>query len=236
MKMDWSKLPQTEWMDHDQDQFYQYNSNGSFYHLERGILPRVIVSNFFFDESQYLNLKVKKNLNILDLCSGDSYISQKFFFDCAKKIVSVDLDASALHRGKKRKNLNKYMNFEQIFLKADIEKESLKEILKKNNLNIEFDLVLFNAAIEHFKKDELAKIFKSLKEVMKKKSLIFGYSIVEDENNPTYLEDHHEMFFKNKDELENIFKNHFANTKSYQTLVNGRWNIYCSASNDKIPY
>ena len=230
MKLDWGKEPPTEWMDHDQDNFYQFNTNGSFLHLERGILSRKSVSDFFFSNDDFKKLKIKKSLNILDLCSGDSYISQKFFFDCALNIVSVDLDIQALQRGKKRKNKTSFMNFNQFFLKCDIETETLKELMKRNNINFKFDLVLFNAAIEHFKYEELNFIFNSTKSVMNTKSLIFGYTIVEDKNNPSFLPDHHEMFFNNKQELENIFKVHFNYTKSFQTLVNKRWNIYCVAS------
>ena len=232
-KMDWGKLPPTEWMDHDQDNFYQFSSNGSFLHLERGILNRLLVSNFFFNTQDYQVLKVKKNLNILDLCSGDSYISQKFFFDCAKNIVSIDLDKSALNRGQLRKKRHKYLNYNHFFFQSDIEKENIKNLLLKNNLKLKFDIVLFNAAIEHFKNEELEFIFSSIKEVMNEKSLIFSYTIVEDQNNPIFLPDHHEMFFNNKEELEKIFKRYFYHTKSFETLVNGRWNIYCAATNYK---
>ena len=55
MKMDWHKLPPTEWMDHDQDTFYQFNSKGLFFHFERGILPRLYASSFFL---KVKNLKV----------------------------------------------------------------------------------------------------------------------------------------------------------------------------------
>ena len=102
MKMDWGKIPQTEWMDHDQDQFYQFNSSGTFFHLERGILPRLYTSNLLIDNKEFNDLKLQKKLNILDLCSGDSYFSQKFFYDLSDTIVSVDLDPKALARGKSR--------------------------------------------------------------------------------------------------------------------------------------
>ena len=48
LKLDWEKIPRTEWMDHDQDIFFQFNSNGNFLHFERGIIARLLVSNFFF--------------------------------------------------------------------------------------------------------------------------------------------------------------------------------------------
>ena len=233
MKLDWGKIPRTEWMDHDQDTFYQFNSNGSFLHFERGILARNELISFFLQAEEFKNLKIEKKINILDLCSGDSYISQKFFFDCSKNIVSIDIDSKALKRGKKRLSLNNYMNKNHFFLKSDIEKQTIKNLLINNNLNLNFDFVLFNAAIEHFKEDQLDFIFKSLKEVLAVKSLIFTYTIVESQDNQRYLPDHHEMFFDDQFQLKHLLKKYFKHTRSFETLVNDRWNIYCVASDKK---
>ena len=90
MKMDWAKIPRTEWMDHDQDTFFQFNSNGTFFHMERGIIPRLYLLNSLIKNKEIENLKLDKKINILDLCSGDSYISQKFFYDVSETIVSLD--------------------------------------------------------------------------------------------------------------------------------------------------
>jgi hypothetical protein len=58
--MDWGKIPRTEWMDHDQDTFYQFNANGSFFHFERGIIPRLYISNFLITKNEFDNSKLKK--------------------------------------------------------------------------------------------------------------------------------------------------------------------------------
>lgn len=231
MRMDWGKLPKTEWMDHDQDTFYQFNSNGSFFHFERGIIPRMLASKIFFKKKNFEDLSIEKNINILDLCSGDSYISQKFFFDVSNKVVSLDLDENALKRGKTRLKREKFLNQNHFFFKCDVEKENLQEFLKKNNINYNFDLVLFNAAIEHFKPNQLDFIFNSLKKVMKAESIIFTYTIVEDENKQNYLPEHHEMFFKGAKNLSEVISKYFNNTKTFENLVDKRHNIYCVASN-----
>jgi cyclopropane fatty-acyl-phospholipid synthase-like methyltransferase len=234
MNLDWTKLPGTEWMDHDQDTLYQYYTNGSFLHFERGIIPRLITSKLLFNEEEFTKLKIKKKINILDLCSGDSYISQRFFFDCAKNIVSVDLDPQALKRGKDRLKQHKFMEKNHHFIQGDIEKDQISDLLKKNNLDFKFDIILFNMAIEHFNENELEFLLKSLIDSMNEKSFIFSATIIEDENDAHYLPEHHEMFFANKDQLENIFKKYFKYTISQESLVNNRWNIYCAASNYKI--
>jgi cyclopropane fatty-acyl-phospholipid synthase-like methyltransferase len=234
MKMDWAKIPRTEWMDHDQDTFYQFNSSGTFIHFERGIIPRLYVSNFLIKKEEFKNLKIEKKLNILDLCSGDSYVSQKFFYDLSDTIVSLDLDPAALARGKKRIKRNKYMNKKHHFFQFDVEKTKILDFLEYNKLDIKFDVVLFNAAIEHFKEDQLDFIFTSFKEVMKETSFVSTYTIVEDKNDQKYLPDHHEMFFSSKEHLENVVSKYFKFTKSHHSLVNDRCNIYCIASDQEI--
>ena len=235
-RLDWGNIPPTEWMDHDQDYYYQNLYTGHTFYLERGMLPRMIASKFFYKEEDYRNLNISKKLNVLDFCSGDSFISQKFFFDNSENIVSLDLDPLANARGKKRIDRYKYLNKNHHFFKFDVEKDNVLELLKKNNLDIKFDVVLFNAAIEHFKPEELDFMFASLKEAMNSKSFIFTYTIVEDENDPHYLPDHHEMFFNNKEELEKIIKKYFKYTQSTQSMVDTRWNIYCVASNEEISF
>jgi 2-polyprenyl-3-methyl-5-hydroxy-6-metoxy-1,4-benzoquinol methylase len=234
MKMDWGKIPRTEWMDHDQDTFYQFNESGSFFHFERGIIPRIYLSNFLISNEEFSNLKLEKKINILDLCSGDSYISQKFFYDLSDTIVSLDLDPAAIARGKKRIKHNKYMNTKHYFYKCDVEKIKISELLRNNKLDIKFDVILFNAAIEHFKEEQLDFIFKSFKEVMKEKSFVSTYTIVEDIDDQKYLPDHHEMFFSSKKHLENVVSKYFKFTKSHHSLVNDRCNIYCIASDQEI--
>lgn len=234
MKMDWGKLPRTEWMDHDQDFYYQFNSNGAFFCLERAILPRFYISNFLINDDEFKNLQLKKKINILDVCSGDSYFSQKFFFDLSQNIVSIDLDNRALERGKKRLKQSSYLNKNHYFFTADIETVKIQKLLDINQLKLKFDFIIFNAAIEHFKEEQLDFIFSSIKEVMSAKSFISIYTIVESEDDQKYLPEHHEMFFSSKSHLEDKVAKYFKFTKSHYSLVNGRWNIYCIASDQNI--
>jgi ubiquinone/menaquinone biosynthesis C-methylase UbiE len=126
------------------------------------------------------------------------------------------------------------MNKKHYFYQFDIEKIKILDFLKKNKLDIKFDVILFNAAIEHFKEDQLDFIFMSFKEVMKEKSFVSTYTIVEDIDTQKYLPEHHEMFFSSKEHLENIVSKYFKFTKSHHSLFNGRCNIYCIASDQEI--
>jgi len=224
--IDWHKDNNTEFMDHDQDYFYQAPYGGNWFFFDRGVLPRV-ETNFLFENEEFKNLKPKKKLNVLDLCSGDSYYSQFFYFDIADLIVSIDIDQKALNRGKKRLKNHNYLQKNHHFINADIEKLTIKEIVEKNlKENIHFDVVLFNGAIEHFDQNQIDFILTSVIESMKKVGLFFCYTIVEKEEPGEHFH-HHEFFFENKEHLENIIKKYFNSTKTYENLVNGRHNIYC---------
>jgi len=224
--LDWHKDNNTEFMDHDQDYFYQAPFKGNWFFFDRGVIPR-LESNILFDTEEFKNLKLKKKLNILDLCSGDSYYSQFFFFDVAELIVSIDIDQKALDRGKKRRNKYKYLQDNHYFIKADVEKESIKEIIDQNlKKDISFDVVLFNGAIEHFNENQIDFILSSVLKSMKNKALFFCYTIIEKDEPGEHFH-HHEFFFKSKEHLENIIQKYFKSTRTYENLVNDRHNIYC---------
>ena len=126
------------------------------------------------------------------------------------------------------------MNTKHHFFQFDVEKIKISDFLRNNKLDIKFDVILFNAAIEHFKEEQLDFNFTSIKEVMKEKSFVSIYTIVEDENHQKYLPEHHEMFFSSKKYLENVVSKYFKFTKSHHSLENNRCNIYCIASDQEI--
>lgn len=224
--LDWRKENDTEFMDHDQDYYYQAPFKGNWFFLDRGVIPR-LESNILFNDEEFHNLKPKKKLNILDLCSGDSFYSQYFFFDIAKMIVSIDIDQKALDRGERRLSKCNYLQKNHHFINADIEKKSLKEIIQtKFNENILFDVILFNGAIEHFTSSQIDFILSSSNKVMNNNGILFCYTIVEKEMPGEHFH-HHEFFFKDKKHLEEVIKKHFPSTKTYENLVNNRHNIYC---------
>ena len=89
MFLDWNKKTHTEWMDHDQDYLYQTRSKGFWFPYERGSIARLYCSNLI-GQKEKETLKPEKKLNILDLASGDSFISQNFFHDISKTIESIN--------------------------------------------------------------------------------------------------------------------------------------------------
>ena len=146
--------PSPEWMDHDQDYFYQTRAKGKTFFLERGVLPKIFISEII-DNNQGLS-----SLNILDLCSGDGFYSQFFLHDIAKNITMIDLDPLALDRAKKRKQRLPFLKNKNFnYINADIVSEKIENILLKKNIFLKYDVIIFNAAIEHFKEEQVFQIW-----------------------------------------------------------------------------
>ena len=64
----------------------------------------------------------------------------------------IDLDPLALDRAKKRKQRLPFLKNKSFnYINADIVSERIENILLKNNIFLKYDVIIFNAAIEHFK-------------------------------------------------------------------------------------
>lgn len=223
MLIEWGREPAPEWMDHDQDYFYQSRSKGKTFFFERGVLPKVFGSEL---------IKNKENinsLNILDLCCGDGFYSQFFLFDIAKNITLVDLDSNALKRAKKRSKKLKFLkNVSFKYIEANIVSEKIEDSLNKKNINLKYDLIIFNAAIEHFKESQVHEIFESCKKLMNKDGKVFGYTLVEDED---HMFHHHELLFKDKKDLNRLVSKNFSQVDCFQSHSQTRHNLYFIAYN-----
>ena len=224
MMIEWARDPSPEWMDHDQDYYFQARSKGKTFFFERGALPKIFASELIQD---YKNIK---SLNILDLCCGDGFYSQFFLHDISKNITMIDLDPKAIKRAKDRENKLKFLkNINFNYIVSDILKENIEDALNKNNLNIKYDLIIFNAAIEHFKEDQVSEIFSSCKKIMNQKGLVFGYTLVEDED---HVFDHHELLFKTKQHLKQLIEKDFNEVSCFQSLSETRHNLYFLAKHN----
>jgi len=224
MLIEWGRDPSPEWMDHDQDYFYQSRSKGKTFFFERGTLPKIFASELIKDKRNI------KNLNILDLCSGDGFYSQFFLHDIASNITMIDLDTEAIKRAKQRSKRLKFLSKIKIdYIVEDILKTKLEVITENNNLKEKYDLIIFNAAIEHFKEEQVSEIFESCKKILNKNGIVFGYTLVEDED---HVFDHHELLFKTKEDLKNLVSKNFNNVECFQSLSETRHNLYFLAKNN----
>ena len=64
---------------------------------------------------------------------------------------------------------------------------------------------------------------------MSKKGLIFGYTLVENEE---HVFDHHELLFKTKNDLKKIINKNFKHVECFQSISETRHNLYFLAKNN----
>jgi len=98
-----------------------------------------------------------------------------------------------------------------------------------------FENIVWDAAIEHFTPQEIAKILYSIKSRLTDDGILSGYTIVEKADGTKSLS-HHEYEFKSKEDLLRFFSPHFRNVTVFETEYPGRHNLYFWASDGVLPF
>ncbi len=205
-KYEWNIEPTPEWFDHFCDQYYSFRSSKSPLWLERGIFNL---------------LAIKKDADVLDLCSGDGFYSCHFYSVKAKKIIALDFDKEAV------KHANKYNKAPNInYGLCDI-RISIPES--------QFDNIIWDAGIAHFSIDEILPILFTIKTTLKDKGVLSGYTIKGSHNGSKSLKQH-EYEFTSEAELKELLSKYFKNVKVFETLYPTRTNLYFWASDDILPF
>ncbi|WP_165852031.1 class I SAM-dependent methyltransferase [Mucilaginibacter terrenus] len=205
LNFDWTVSPEPEWFDHYCDQFYNFRLSQNPLWAERGIFGL---------------LAIKPGATVLELCCGDGFNAFHFYSGRAKQLISVDFDKGAITHALK---YNQAKNIE--FKLADIRMEMPKGT---------FDNIVWDAAIEHFTEEEIAAIFKDIKQRLKPAGVLTGYTLVESPLGKGLS--HHEREFKSKADLLSFFEPHFTHVKVFETIYPSRHNLYFYASDDVLPF
>jgi len=224
MLIDWGRNPTPEWMDHRQDLYWYFHKFRKSSFLERGTLPRVRASVFLDASDPHIS---RRTVKVLDVCCGDGFYSEFFFSEIASHICFVDLDAEALKRA--RANARSSDGIRRHYMRLDIEKADLKSAISSQMPDVldlgGFDVVLFNAAIEHFRDSQLHHIFENIKDVTKPTGFVAGYTLVESEGDPNRFA-HHELFFKDEADLKGLLSRFLPYVETTTSIGAGRINLY----------
>ena len=98
-----------------------------------------------------------------------------------------------------------------------------------------FEIIILDAAIEHFTEEEIDDLMKNIKVRLKEGGILSGYTIVENISGVKALS-HHEREFKSKEDLKSFFEPHFKNVKVFETIYPSRHNLYFYASDSILPF
>lgn len=157
----------------------------------------------------------------MELCCGDGFNSRNFYSLRSEHIVACDFDPKAIATAKRK---NKTSNVEYVI--ADIRSEMPTG---------KFDNIIWDAAMEHFTTNEIAKIMTDIKCRLAVDGILSGYTVVERSDGKLQLS-HHEYEFKSKEDLMGFLNPHFKNVSVFETIYPSRHNLYFWASDKAIPF
>lgn len=165
----------------------------------------------------YAREKMFNGCKVLDLCCGDGIYSYLFFSSIAQEIVAVDIDDSAI-----KYCIKNYSHPKIKYLNKDIILDDLPDL--------RYDIVVWNAAIEHFTIENMKKIFNKISKVTKKDFTLCGYT---NQKSGEKAHPHHKYEFESKDELRQFLSDYFIDVEVIKTWYPQRVNLYFRCKNYK---
>ncbi len=205
-KLEWQGSTTPEWYDHYLDLYFSWQRKRQPFWLERGTFGL---------------LCIQPQAKVLELCCGDGFNTRNFYSHRAKTIKALDFDSTAICHARK---YNTHENIE--FIQGDI----------RNQIpDGQFDNIVWDAAIEHFTEEEIAKIMRTIKSRLISTGILSGYTLVERDDGTKHLHQH-EYEFKSKEDLVRFFTPHFNNVKVFETIYPERHNLYFFASDSTLPF
>ncbi len=201
----WMIPPNPEFFDHNIDLFFQWRKNRMPFWLERGVFGCLAINN---------------GDNVLELACGDGFNARNFYSIRANKIIACDFDQNAINTCIKK---NSAENVKYVL-------QDIRKALPKGKFNV----IIWDAAIEHFTENEIDKIMKKIKTSLVQNGILSGYTLVEKIGGKHLPQ--HEYEFKNKEDLARFFRPYFKNVKVFETIYPTRHNLYFWASDGKIPF
>lgn len=200
----WDLPPSPEHFDHSIDLYYQWLATRNPLWLERGVFGGLAL----------------KGGAVLELSCGDGFNARNFYSLRSERVIACDFDPKAIQTAKTK---NAADNVE--FRLADIRSEMPTG---------KFENIVWDAAIEHFTEDEIAKLMADIKDRLTDDGILSGYTLVEKADGSKALEEH-EYEFKDKQDLMRFFVPHFKHVTVFETLYPSRHNLYFWASDGDLP-
>jgi len=191
---DWKAIPNPEWFNHELDLAF----------FSKWRLP------YFFERGIYAS-EVARDKKVLDLCCGDGSVSALFISPIAKSVVGVDFDPKAIAHAQRRYGQHENIQF------------SVMDIRSMNFGPKEFDVCLWEAAIEHFTQNEMDQIISTIKRVVVPGGLLHGHTI---KKKAQASHHDHEYEFDSLEEMDTFLKKYFSKVEVWERVYKERTNFY----------
>ena len=192
--------PPPEWFDHRAD-LYRFSELRVPFWVERGVFSREVMF---------------QGCRVLDLCCGDGFYAYHFYSGSASHIDAVDLDPMAIAHARKWHSHPK-IKYAQLNVANDMFPGA------------EYDVITWDAAIEHFQTDQIRTILGKCASALKDTTgVLCGYTIIARSSDKSHPEHKHE--FVSAAELKDLLLTSFPFVGTIQTEYAERHNIYFRAA------
>jgi SAM-dependent methyltransferase len=194
----WRLHDTPEWFDHRADLF-RFSEERRPYFLERGVYARELLP---------------RDGRVLDLCCGDGFYPFHFYAETASHIDACDWDDTAL-RHARRWHSHPRISY------------SRSDIIVDAFPNNDYDLVVWDGAIEHFALGDIRKILEKVRSSLGALGVLCGYTIL---NEGPRMHPDHSHEFGSADELAELLLAVFPAAATLETEYSDRRNVYFRAA------
>jgi 2-polyprenyl-3-methyl-5-hydroxy-6-metoxy-1,4-benzoquinol methylase len=183
----------SEWFDHELDVHWQWPRLGKGGFLERGVLTA---------------LTIRPGGTVLDLCCGDGFYARHFFARRAARVLAVDSNRAALEHAR-RFNAAPNVSYQYCDVTIDIPPGP-------------FDTVAWNAAIEHFTREESHAILLRVSAALAPGGSLCGHAVADPQSTYRYAR----QTFTGAEELAGLLGTVFPHVLVRTTCEPDRVNLY----------
>jgi ubiquinone/menaquinone biosynthesis C-methylase UbiE len=207
----WAIPPTPEWFDHDIDSYYTNLQGADDLSAQRGVFARMALESAWRDRAE---AGESGPFRVLDLCVGDGSTPARYLVQRADDVLGVDFDPGTVRHARSR-----YGHTGVAYELGDI-RESIPEG--------PWDLIVWDAAIEHFTLDETASILRAMRSAIQPWGRLCGYTL-QAAASGSHLE-HHEHEYANVEELGETIRAVFKCVSIFEIPSSERINWYFTAS------
>ncbi|TKS58184.1 MAG: hypothetical protein EWM72_03180 [Nitrospira sp.] len=193
--------PPPEWFDHRCD-LYLWSELAVPFWVERGVFSREVMF---------------EGCRVLDICCGDGFYPYHFYSGIASEVDAVDSDPKAIAHARKWHSHPKIT-----YLQRDIVTDNFPRAV--------YDVITWDAAIEHFSPDQIRHILNKCVDALKSREggILCGYTIIARDSIKSHPEHEHE--FSSAGELKELLGEFFPCVGTIETEYPERHNVYFRAS------
>ena len=206
MALQWKMGDNPEYFDHFLDLHYQLTDKLQAFPFQRGVWSLFA----FSQDTRY----------VLDIACGDGFFTKQFYASTGANVMAIDFDPEAIQFA------SRFNNHERIsYVLGDV----------RNGLpDGSFDVITFDAALEHFTEDEIHNLMIEIKDKLAKNGVLSGYTIKASETGRKHLHQH-EYEPHSKEDLARFLKPYFGKVQVFETASEARTNYFFHATDGILP-